>query len=139
MNLLDRALTKIFGPKFEPTFIPHSRSYTHNYSQLIPAGSSGDLFVFAVPSPALFKLTHFGNYTETRAAWGMIFWDFIVNGLIYYPGDHIMDQIGYGQHRQNIDGIELPGGSSLIIRASNPTIADCKMGISLDYVLEFRR
>ncbi|MCJ7828478.1 MAG: hypothetical protein MUP81_01910 [Dehalococcoidia bacterium] len=106
-----------------------------NYSENVPIGGSYDLIALTVPARCSIRLISFGNYSGTTAAWGTVYWDFLVDGSLIYPYSRIMDPLGYSGARQSIQGVYIPGGHTLIIRAYNPTAAICAMGISLEYEL----
>jgi hypothetical protein len=112
--------------------------FVQNYSAAVPIGGTSDLFTIIVPVKAKLRLRGFGNYAGTLAAWGTIYWAFLLNGGPFYPYERILDQLGYGAQRQDVQPIEISGGSTLIVRAYNPTAAICDMGISLDYELEYQ-
>jgi len=116
-----------------------SEIFIQNFSYLVPTAAPAytDLFEIVIPAKAVFRVISFGNYCGTLAAWGTVYWDFLVDDFPLYPYNRIMDQIGYGTGRQAVQGIDLTGGHHFRIRAYNPTAADCQMGISLEYVLEY--
>lgn len=115
-----------------------SKRYINNFSANVAIGGTSDLFTLQVPTKCRWRLISFGNYTGTIAAWTVIWWEFLGNEVPISPYERIMDQLGYGPQRQEMQQIEVPGGSTVVIRAHNPTAAICAMGISLEYELEFQ-
>lgn len=111
-----------------------------NYSGNVPAAVAGvpgqaDLFTITVPTRARLKFKSFGNYTDTIAAWGFMWWSFINNGNVMPPYERIMDQLGYGPQRQPIQELEVFGGSTFVIRGFNNTAGIIQMGVSFEYEL----
>jgi hypothetical protein len=114
-----------------------SEVFINNYSALILAGTSQDLFVLTVPAKAVLKVLRFGNYTDTVAAWTVINWVWYLDQLLLYPYNAIFDQMGFGTERQTVQGIEVTGGHVLRIQANNPTAGNVRMGIALEYELSY--
>lgn len=120
-----------------PERIYKKEVFIQNYSQNVPIGGNVNLVNMTVPSRCSMRPISFGNYSGTAAAWGTIYWDFLVDGSLLYPYNRIMDPIGMSSSRQGIQGIDISGGHNFIIRAYNPTAAICAMGISLEYELSW--
>jgi len=114
------------------------QTFIENLSADVPINGTYDLFTFIVPSKSKFRLVSFGNYTDSYSAWGTIFWSFYLNDTLIYPYEKILDQIGTGAHRQPIQPVEVFGGSTFRIQASNPTSAIVAMGVSLRWELYFQ-
>jgi len=114
-----------------------SEIFIQNYSYLVPDGTDYDLFTITVPAKAVLKVLSFGNYTDTVLAWTFISWIFYLDDHPMYPLNAIFDQIGFGTERQRVQGVEITGGHTLRVNAVNPTAADCRMGISLEYELSY--
>jgi hypothetical protein len=113
--------------------IAHTKeTFAQSYSAFVPIGGSAELLSITVPTKTKFRFLSFRNSTATFSAWGTIFWDFLLNGNPLFPYYHIFDQI------QDIQPLEIFGGSTLKIMAYNPTAAICKMGIALTYELEYQ-
>lgn len=107
-----------------------------NQSAVVINGSSVVLWTFNVPQFNVLRFKRTGNYTGTPAAWGTIYWSFLVNGIPKFPLDKIMDEIGYGAQPADVEPIEIFGGDKLEIVAYNPSFgADVKMGIAFVYEL----
>ena len=114
------------------------QKFIQNYSASVPAASSVDLIEIIVPAKATMRVIDFGNYCDTVASWGAIYWDFLMDDLPLYPYNRIMDQIGFGTGRQLVQAIDIYGGHRFRIRAYNPTAGVVKMGISLAYDLKYQ-
>ena len=116
-----------------------AETFVETYSAVVPTAAPSllDLFTITIPAKAIFRGITFGNICGTLLAWGTVYWVFLLDGLPLYPYQTIMDQVGFATSRQNIQGIDITGGHTLVIRAYNPTAGDCRMGISLEYVLEY--
>lgn len=114
-----------------------SETFIQNFSGLVPLGGNLDLFTIVIPAKAVFRAISFGNYCGTFLAWGFVYWEFLHDGYPLYPYQRVLDQIGFGTGRQNVQGVDIEGGHEFRIRAYNPTAANCNMGISLEYVLEY--
>jgi len=117
--------------------------FSNNFSGNVPAAVAGvpgqlDLFTFRVPTKCKLRFLAFGNYTNTVAAWGNIWWIFINNLAPMAPYEAILDQIGYGPQRQQIQALEIYGGSTFIVRAFNNTAGIVQMGVSFEYELEYQ-
>lgn len=113
--------------------------FIQNYSAVVPtlAPNWVDLVEIIVPAKAIMRVIDFGNYCGTWAAWGFVYWDFYLDDQPLYPYNHIMDQIGFGTGRQVVQAVDITGGHRFRIRATNPTAADVRMGISLAYDFKY--
>jgi len=119
-----------------------SETFIQNFSGDVPAAAMGvngvlDLFTFVVPAKAVMTPKAFGNYCGTLAAWSFVWWMFLNDEYGLYPYEMILDQIGFGTGRQNVQGIEITGGHTFVIRAVNSTAGIVRMGISLEFLLEY--
>lgn len=114
--------------------------FIQNYSAVVPTAAPNftDLIEIIVPVKCSMTVIDFGNYCGTWAAWGTVYWDFYQDDQPLYPYNHIMDQIGFGTGRQMVQAVEIMGGHRFRIRATNPTLADVRMGISLAYELKYQ-
>jgi hypothetical protein len=112
--------------------------FVNNYSATLVGGTNAALFTMIVPTKCKWRLLSFGNYTDTVAAWTVIYWSFEKNGQAIFPYDAILDQLGYGPQRSPMQAIEVMGGSTITVRAFNPTAGNVAMGISLEYELEYQ-
>jgi len=101
-----------------------------------PAGSIILLWDYWVPSRMLMRLKAFGNELSVAANWGLLRWDFLVNGSVLPGFANLRDQMGFGANRQPVENREISGGSYLEIRATQETGAACRVGISLLFELE---
>jgi hypothetical protein len=117
-----------------------SEEFIQNFSQVVPFAPPNyiDLIEIVVPAKSKMTILDFGNYCDTWAAWGVIYWDFYCDDRPLYPYDHIMDQIGFGTGRQAVQGVPIFGGHRFRVRATNPTAADVRMGISLRYKFDYQ-
>ena len=108
-----------------------------NHSVQVLAGAVDTVIGnFTVPAKCRCRLKSFGNYCDTVAAWGTIYWTIYVNGVPWEIGGgtpRIMDQIGYAAQRQGITEREISGGSLVQITGSNPTAGNVNMGISIEF------
>lgn len=111
--------------------------FIQNYSASVPLTSFANLVEIVVPAKAVMRIIDFGNYIDTIGAWGAVYWDFYLDDLPLYPYNHIMDQIGFGTGRQTVQAVDIHGGHKFRIRATNPTAAAVKMGISLAYDMKY--
>jgi hypothetical protein len=119
----------------EPT-AESSETFVETTSQVIPLGTAVDLFTFTVPARCFMRLLGFGNTCGTLLSWGLVYWEVLVDGISACPGTvRIYDQLGFETGRQMFQNINVPGGHTLIVRATNPTAANCDMGMALEYVL----
>ena len=117
----------------EPPITAATETFTETTSQLVAAGTAVDLYTLTVPSRCSMQLIGFGN---NSLVWGTVYWEILVDGLSAYPRTaRIYDQIGLESGRQAFQNINVLGGHTLTIRATNPSAADCMMGMALEYVL----
>jgi len=122
----------------EPPDPSGSENFVETTSQTIPAGAAVDLFTVTVPSRCSMELVGFGNTCGTLLAWKTVYWEILVDGISAYPrGTRILDQIGFETGRQLFQKVVVPGGHTLVVRATNPTAAACDMGMALEYVLNY--
>ena len=112
--------------------------FIRNYDAVVPLGSDLDLVEIVVPAKAVMRVLDFGNYIDTPAAWGTIFWEFFHDNLPLYPYEVLYQQIDYGSGRQAVQLVEVHGGHRFRIRAHNPTAGAVRMGISLSYEFEYQ-
>jgi len=134
MNNLWFLIHRLFQRKEREVF-QRKEICIQNYSENVPIGGSYDLITLTVPVRCSIRLISFGNYSGTTAAWGTIYWDFLIDDALIYPYSRIMDPLGYSGARQSIQGVDISGGHTLVVRAYNPTADVCAMGISLEYEL----
>lgn len=119
-----------------------SETFIQNYSAAVPAAALGipgqvTLFTITVPAKAVMKILDFGNYIGTFAAWSFVWWDFLYDGFPLYPYNRILDQIGFGTGRQEVQGVAVQGGHVCSIVAFNNTAGIVNMGISIAYELDY--
>ena len=114
-----------------------TEKFIQNFSADIPIAGAVDLIDMIIPAKCTMVVLDFGNYCNTVAAWGTIYWDFYNDDLPLYPYNHIMDQIGFGTGRQAVQSVPINGGHRFRIRATNPTAGIVQMGISLEYELRY--
>lgn len=110
--------------------------FRENHSVAVGIGAvRTDIFAFTVPAKSRVKLIGFGNYLGTVAAWGVAYWEILVNGVpVTFVGGtpQIMDQVGYAAQRQPSTELEFSGGSAVRVTGSNPTAAILQMGASME-------
>lgn len=104
-----------------------------NLSQSIGIGATVIIFDFTVPTKSTLKVTHFGNYLATIAAWGDITWRILQNGVGLYPYDEILDQIGMIDDPRAISPFSIPGGDNIQITIHNGSAAIVGAGVALRY------
>jgi hypothetical protein len=119
-----------------------SETFVQNYSAAVPAAVLGvpgqvTLFTITVPSKAVMRITDFGNYIGTVAAWTFVWWVFLYDGFGLYPYNLILDQIGFGTGRQIVQGVDVQGGHTCSVVAFNNTAGIVNMGISIAYELSY--
>jgi len=113
--------------------------FIQNFSAVIPLGGGiVNLIEIEVPRKCQMIVTDFGNYCDTVAAWGTIFWSFYSDDHPLYPYETILDQIGFGTGRQMVQSVPIEGGHRFRVRATNPTAGNVRMGISLAYDLYYQ-
>jgi hypothetical protein len=122
----------------EPRIESRIERFIQNFSAVVLAGGFVDLIEITVPAKCTLTIANFGNYCDTVAAWGTIYWQFMVDDHPLYPYEQIMDQIGFGTGRQDVQAVEIFGGHRLRIRAVNPTMGNVRMGISLAHYLKYQ-
>lgn len=118
--------------------INRTERFTREYYALVPDADFIDLVEIVVPAKAIMRVIDLGNYCGTAAAWGTVYWEFYHDNLPLYPFEIVMEQVMFGLGRQFVQPVEIHGGHFFRIRAVNPTLADCRMGISLHYELEYQ-
>lgn len=118
--------------------IERIRERAQNHSDHVPAAVLGvpgvvEILRIDVPAKCRARITEFGNYLGTVAAWGIAYWEYEENGVRReFAGNiRLFDQIGYAAQRQKIDPIDVPGGTSIAFYGYNPTAAILDMGISI--------
>jgi hypothetical protein len=106
-------------------------------------GNTVDIWTKELPVRTKMRIKKFGNDLTVGANWGFVRWDFIVNGQLVPGMSHIYDQMGFQAGRQECKEVVVPGGSSIIVRATNGSAAGvvapggaCAVSISLAYDLE---
>ncbi|MBA7496234.1 hypothetical protein ES702_06833 [subsurface metagenome] len=104
-----------------------------NLSQSVPTTSLRTLLSLQVPSRGFMKLTHFGNYMDTVAAWGLVTWMIKRNGIGVYPYHGILDQIGSGIEPRLIEPLIFNGGDLLTIDVYNAYAGTVGIGISVKH------
>jgi len=104
-----------------------------NTSQAVGIGATVTLWTYRVPTKAQIRLTDFGNYVDTVAAWGDIHWYMKINGIGKYPYNDILDQIGHSARPRAIEPIIIHGGDEIIITVFNDTAGIVQCGIALRY------
>jgi len=89
------------------------------------------------------RILSIGNEVNVAANWGYVRWDVMVNGVPLPSFNAIYDQMGFQAQRQDCDQTLIPGGSQVIVRATNGSAAGvvapggaCRVSISLKYELE---
>lgn len=115
-----------------------SETFIQNFSATILATTNQVLISITVPAKAVMTVLSFGNYASAWTAWGVVYWEFSVDGFPLYPYQRILDQIGFGTQRQAVQAVEITGGHVFQIRAYNPDLLlNYGMGISLEYQLDY--
>jgi len=104
-----------------------------NLSQEVGIGATITIFEYTVPTRSILKVTHFGNYLATIAAWGDITWRILQNGVGLYPYDEIIDQIGMIDDPRVITPFSIPGGDTIRITITNNSADLVGAGIALRY------
>jgi len=112
----------------------NSKIWAENHSIQVLAGATTAIFTYTVPCRAQAEILEFGNYTDTVAAWGLIYWYVTQNGFnvtAHFAGVWgIYDQIGYAAQRQAISPYVFGGGSILTVYGVNGTAGNIDMGFS---------
>jgi hypothetical protein len=115
-----------------------AETFIQNFSAIILATTNQILIEIVVPAKAVMTVKGFGNYAGAWTAWGTVFWEFSVDEYPLFPYQRIMDQIGFGTNRQNVQAVEITGGHVFRVRAYNPDLLiNYAMGISLEYDLAY--
>jgi len=104
-----------------------------NLSQEVGIGATITIFEYTVPTRSILKMTHFGNYLKTIAAWGEVTWRILQNGVGLYPYEEILDQIGMIDDPRIITPFSIPGGDEIKITITNDHIAAVVAGVALRY------
>lgn len=116
--------------------------FAENHSVNVAIGAVRTQIVGAtIPPKARAMVKSFGNYLGTVAAWGVAYWEILVNGvpIEFYGGTpRIMDQVGYAAQRSPTTQYEISGGSTVSVVGSNPTAAILAMGVSLEIDLIYQ-
>lgn len=104
-------------------------------------GNTADIWTYEVPSRTRLRLRRIGNEINVPANWGLVRWDILVNGAILPGFGAIYDQMGFQADRQDCKEALIPGGSLVLVRATNGSPAGvaavaCRVSISLRYDLE---
>jgi len=106
-------------------------------------GDTVDIWTFTVPHKAKMRLRDIGNEINVAANWGYVRWDILVNGSPLPGFVAVWDQMGFQAQRQECENRIIPGGSQVIVRATNGSPAGvvapggaCNVSISLKYDLE---
>ena len=107
-----------------------------NFSVAVGIGLTALLYEYYVPARLSWRLSKFGNYLGTVAAWGVAYWEIRVNGVLV-PGGQIFDQVGYAAQREFLTKIFAASGDHVEIYGINPTAAILDMGGSLGWDLEY--
>lgn len=113
------------------------QTYIEDRSAVIAAGTQNDFIDFVVPSNQTLVLKSFGNDLSNVAAWTLVHWRFLKNGIPQYPMDDIFDQMGFAAQRQPVQNLRWTGGSRFIVRgiADAGTPAGTAVLISIEYDL----
>ena len=101
-----------------------------------PAGSILNLWNYWVPPRMIMRFKEFGNELGVPGNWGLLRWDFLVDGSVLPGFSNIRNQIGFGANRQRCEERIIAGGSYLEIRATQETGVACRVGISFLFELE---
>jgi hypothetical protein len=116
--------------------------FRENHSVNVGIGAIRTVIVAAtIPAKARARIKGFGNYLGTVAAWGVAYWEVLVNGvpIEFYGGTPIiMDQVGFAAQRQASTEYEFSGGSVVQVVGTNPTAAILAMGVSLEIELLYQ-
>jgi len=101
-----------------------------------PAGSIINLWDYTVPAREIMRFKKFGNELNVPGNWGLLRWDFLVNGAVLPGFANLRNQMGFGASPAPIEEREIPGGSYLEVRATQETGAACRVGIAFVFELE---
>ena len=102
-----------------------------NISQSVGIGATATLFTFQVPTKAKMLVTHFGNYIDIVAAWGLVTWRILKNGVGVSPYGAILDQLGRSEEPRPIAPIKFNGGDVLTIPVTNGHGAAVQCGVAI--------
>jgi hypothetical protein len=114
------------------------RFQAENWSVLVLANATQQIWAYTVPFKCELELVEFGNYMDTVAAWGINSFVFTQNLVpISWAGGYpaIMDQVGYAAQRAKFDPIRFTGGNLLQCWGVEATGGNVQMGISIGYNL----
>jgi len=78
-------------------------------------------------------ITHFGNYIDIVAAWGVVTWRMLKNGVHVNPYGAILDQLGRREEPREIAPINFNGGDTLTIVVTNAHTAAVQCGIAIKF------
>jgi hypothetical protein len=102
-----------------------------------------DIWAYEVPVRTKMRIRDFGNEISVAANWGFVRWDMFVNGYPVHGFTAIYDQMGFQAQRQPCKEVVIPGGSTVLFRATNGSAGGivapggaCNVSISLKYELE---
>lgn len=111
-----------------------------DYYATVPtaAPASADLIEVTVPVKSILRIFEVGNWTDTAAAWGTVYWDFFYDDTPLYPFQRIYNQIAFGLGRRRVQTVEILGGHKFRVTAFNPTAGNLVMGITLDMEYEYQ-
>jgi len=101
-----------------------------------PAGSIILLWDYWIPAREVMRFKKFGNEISVAANWGLLRWDFLVNGAVLPGFANLRNQMGFGAAPAPIEEREVPGGSYFEIRATQETGVACRVGGSFVFELE---
>ena len=107
-------------------------------SATIAAGSTFDFLDEVVPSNCHYVIKSFGNDLSNVAAWGLVHWRFLENGMPIFPMDDIFDQMGFAAQRQPTQPIIIRGGARFQLRgiANAGVPAGTNVLISIEFDIE---
>ena len=116
--------------------------FRENHSVAVGIGAvRTSIYQFTVPPKCRCRMLSFGNYLGTVAAWGVAYWEVLVQGHVieFYGGTPlVMDQVGFAAQRQVSTEYEFSGGTMINFTGSNPTAAILNMGVSFEYELIYQ-
>ena len=101
-----------------------------------PAGGIILLWNYTVPARQIMRFKKFGNELSVPGNWGLLRWDFLVNGSVLPGFANLRNQMGFGAAPAPIEEREISGGSYLEIRATQETGVACRVGIAFVFELE---
>jgi len=111
------------------------RTFIDDFSQVIAAGAQADFIDMIVPANCSLVVKSFGNDLSIVAAWTLVHWQFLKNGIPFDPLDDIYDQMGYAAQRQAIQNLRWNGGDRFQLRgiANAGTPAGTVVLASIEY------